>query len=287
MKAMYECLPCLLRQVIRVANYATSDKSLQLKVFEKALFELNYLFDLNGVPAELGTTIHRFVSQALDNPDPYREEKHISNLKALELLPDIQEIISSSSAPFQVALKAALAGNSVDFAVGKDYNIESEFEKALNEKFAIDETEVMLDLLNKSKNIFYIFDNAAEIVFDRLLIEQIKRQFKVRVIGAVKGDPILNDATIEDAQIAGITEVIDELITTGTNTIGTILEECSTEFIQKLKSADLVICKGMGNYESLGDSSLQQKIVFILKAKCNPVATNLGVALNSNVVKVL
>ena len=287
MKAIYECAPCLLRQVIRVTSYATSDKTLQLKAIEKTFTKLNQYFNFNETPAALGTIVHRSINETLSNSDPYREEKRLSNIKAIELLPKVRSLMKNSANPFQIALKAAIASNSVDFAVKGDYNIEAEFNKILSEEFAINDSEIMASFLSNSKNLLYIFDNAAEIVFDYLLIEKIKKQFKIKVTGVVKGSPILNDATLEDAYIARIPEIVDKLITIGTNTIGTILEECSSEFIQNFKLSDVIICKGMGNYESLEDNPFRKKIIFILKAKCKPVASSLGVPLNSNVVKAI
>ena len=95
----------------------------------------------------------------------------------------------------------------------------------------------------------YICDNAGEIIFDRVLMEEIKRYGK-EIVAVVKGKPILNDATLEDAKMAKIDEIA-KVITTGSDIIGIILEECSEEFLKEFESADLIIAKGMGNYESL------------------------------------
>ena len=121
-----------------------------------------------------------------------------------------------------------------------------------------------------AQDILYLADNAGEIVFDRLLIEQLPMQ-KITVV--VKGFPIINDATMEDAVAAGLTEIVS-VIDNGSDAPGTILEICSDAFVSRFEQADLIITKGQGNYETLSD--IDKNIYFILKAKCPVIASDLG-----------
>jgi uncharacterized protein with ATP-grasp and redox domains len=121
--------------------------------------------------------------------------------------------------------------------------------------------------------ILYIADNAGEIVFDRILVEEIQ-DFENRVVFVVKGGPILNDATMMDAREAGLTDIV-RVIDNGCDAPGTILELCNDAFIEELNRADLIISKGQGNYETLSD--IPRNVFFLLKAKCPVIAGDLSV----------
>jgi uncharacterized protein with ATP-grasp and redox domains len=124
--------------------------------------------------------------------------------------------------------------------------------------------------VNDAREILYIADNAGEIVFDRLLIERLPIE---KVTVAVKGSPVINDVTMEDALVAGLPRIV-EVIDNGSDAPGTILESCSGYFQERFEKADLVIAKGQGNYETLSD--IDKNIFFILKAKCPVIARDIG-----------
>jgi uncharacterized protein with ATP-grasp and redox domains len=130
-----------------------------------------------------------------------------------------------------------------------------------------------------AKDILYIADNAGEIVFDRLLIKQIGPE---KITFVVKGGPIINDATIEDAQAAGLTDLM-KVIDTGDDAPGTILEFCSEDFQHCFEAADLVIAKGQGNYETL--SNIDKNIFFLVKAKCPVIARDLGCEVGETILQ--
>ncbi|MCK5255186.1 MAG: DUF89 family protein, partial [Deltaproteobacteria bacterium] len=122
-------------------------------------------------------------------------------------------------------------------------------------------------------------DNAGEIVFDRLFIEQLPRE---KVTYVVRGEPIINDVTIEDAREVDMFELVD-VIDNGSDAPGTILETCSHEFQKRFASSDLVIAKGQGNYETLSD--INKRIFFLLQVKCPVIAKDIGFEVGSFVVK--
>ena len=150
----------------------------------------------------------------------------------------------------------------------------------------IDNTLKLMSRVSESKRILYLLDNAGEIVFDKFLMQMIKEKYSVKIFAAVKSAPVLNDATLEDAEQIGLGEVA-EVITTGNDHIGINLDESSEEFLQRLYEADLIIAKGQGNYESITEFEhlLSKPIVYVLRAKCILVAESLGVQLYGNVVK--
>jgi hypothetical protein len=130
--------------------------------------------------------------------------------------------------------------------------------------------DIFKNAVNNANKVLYLADNAGEIIFDRFLIEQIGVD---KITLAVKGSPVINDATIDDAKAAGLTEIV-KVIDNGDDAPGTILETCSDEFRQYFENADMIISKGQGNYETL--SRINKNIFFILKAKCPVIARDIG-----------
>ena len=213
------------------------------------------------------------IRELIGNNDPYRELKQRSNRSALRTCDELKEIVRTSEDPLETAVKLAIAGNIIDLGVKTSIK-ESEIERIISDSLITDfdgrQIEDFRNAVNQAKQILYLADNAGEIVFDRLLIEQLPAE-KVTLV--VKGKPVINDATIEDAEFVGLTEIV-EVIDNGSDAPGTILEGCSQTFRNRFAKADLIIAKGQGNYETLSD--VKKNIFFILKAKCHVIARDLG-----------
>ncbi|MBS7288389.1 MAG: DUF89 family protein, partial [Candidatus Freyarchaeota archaeon] len=126
-------------------------------------------------------------------------------------------------------------------------------------------------------------DNAGEIIFDTVLVRELKNA-SAEVTVAVKEKPVMNDATMADALEAGMDRVADKLITTGTDTVGLFLQECSQEFLDEYWSADVIVAKGMGNFEFMTEYEHPCDVYFLLRTKCAPVADCIGVPREKNVV---
>ena len=94
-----------------------------------------------------------------------------------------------------------------------------------------------------------------------------------KITVAVKGSPVINDATMEDAIASGLSRIV-KVIDNGSDGPGTILDTCSNEFLSCFNQSDLIIAKGQGNYETLSD--VNKNIYFALKAKCSVLAADLG-----------
>ncbi|MFY9402150.1 MAG: ARMT1-like domain-containing protein, partial [Candidatus Omnitrophota bacterium] len=164
----------------------------------------------------------------------------------------------------------------IDFGVKNRLNIKEELKRITAEKSRAKRRNRIFHYpafkksLKNAKSILYLADNAGEVVFDRILIEEIKKKYPGKIIFyAVKEKPIINDALLEDALFCGIDRVA-RIISNGTDAPGTILSLCSSDFKKIYKSADMVISKGQGNFESL--SKAKKEIFFLFMVKCPVVA---------------
>ena len=272
MQIFLDCIPCFVRQTLDAARLATDDKQIHEQVVREVLALAKDL-DMSQSPPVMGQKIHRVIRELVGIKDPYREVKKQFNNAALQLYPKMRTYIIESKDMLDTAVRLAIAGNIIDFGVNSKLQ-ESELEKTISACLAAEFSDLKLGLfqqaLNEAEKILYIADNAGEIIFDRLLIEQLPIE-KMTVV--VKGSPVINGATMEDAVLAGLPRIV-EVIDDGSDGPGTILETCSQDFVDRFKEADLVIAKGQGNYETLSD--VDKNIFFILKATCPVIARDLG-----------
>ena len=270
MKVNLDCVPCFMRQALEAARMATDDERLQAEVLRKVsalMAELSYAQS----PPDIAHRVHALVRDVTGNPDPYQKIKEKDNRLALNMYPWLKEIVEKSSNDrLYAAVKLAVAGNIIDYGVSQAFNVKDTVATVLKKDFAIDKYPEFKKQLNDAKTIMYLADNAGEIVFDRVLIEELEDRDVTLV---VKGGPILNDATIDDVKSCGLENLVDvEYI--GNGTPGSGYERTDQKFSSKLRSADLVISKGQGNYEGL---SSERYIYFLLMAKCPLIARNIGV----------
>ena len=295
MKCELLCLPCTVRTALDIAVKATEDKELQGKlVYETMRWLAQNPKELDNTPASLHTYVQRLAKKITGNSDPFKELKKTSNDIALRAVKALEKECSGLEFrdAFRLAALGTICGNTIDFEVeGHQFSmeeLESSLCACLNEDLAVDDTPKLVEALSKSRKVVYLLDNAGEIVFDRFLIKMIVENFPVKIYAAVKTGPILNDATLEDAEQVGL-ETIAEVITTGNDHIGLSLKESSKEFLDHINDADLIIAKGQGNYESITEveNVLPKPIVYILRAKCSLVADTLSVPRNGNVVKIV
>lgn len=283
MKVHYECAACFLRQAREALDLATDDDSLKMDVTEKVTRIVCRNFHPGAASNVIGTEIHRTIKRETKNSDPYSYQRDLCNEIAMKILPRVEKIVEDKNG-LESYLKAAIAGNIIDFgAMGLDADMESIVTQAMSKGFAVNDSEKLEEELKRAKTVLYLADNIGEIVFDKLLIKKL-HDFNVDVTVALKENPILNDACMEDALKIGLDEVA-ELTTTGTDSVGVIYSDLSPQFRKIFDAADMVIAKGLGNYEGLGEMDLGNKPVFsLLNAKCDPVAREIGVKKGDNVV---
>ena len=211
--------------------------------------------------------------------DPYKLEKKKYNDIALGLLPEMKSLVENSQDPFNTALRLSIAGNIIDYAVSDNFSLHTTIDRVLKTLFAIDHSKLLKSALGKARSVLYLGDNTGEIVFDKLFIETIAHS---NLVYAVRGAPVINDATIEDAEYVGMNEVA-RVVSNGFDAPSTVLCESSDEFRKLFNEADLIISKGQGNLEGLIHMN-DRRIFFLLMVKCNVVAEFLKVEKNSFVV---
>jgi len=280
MKTFLDCVPCFARQALDASRFATDDEAVHERVLREVLHEASKM-DMHEAPPIVGQQIHRLIRQLTGSSDPYRKVKDQFNRFALKLYPELKSRIERSTDPMATAARLAVAGNIIDFGVNSrlaESHVHETIEDVLESPFQAD-TEGFAAAVDRAREVLYLADNAGEIVFDRLLIEEMPLG---KVTVAVKGFPVINDATMVDARETGLTEVV-EVIDNGSDAPGTILGDCSDAFRRRFDSADLVIAKGQGNYETLSD--VEKNVYFLLKAKCPVIAAHLGCAVGSLIVR--
>lgn len=279
------CIPCFARQAVEAAEMATDDQELRQSIIRKALHALAEL-PYDKTPPHAGVVIHRIVKDMVGDIDPYHELKTIYNQRALDLYDEMKEMVSRSRHKYETASRLAIAGNNIDFGIrsnSEHIDLHEVIDETLEKPLAINHLESFIESLEQADSIFYIADNAGEIVFDRVLVEEIP-DYQNRVVYVVKGAPILNDATMKDALEAGLTDIV-RVIDNGCDAPGTILELCKEPFIKELHRVDLIIAKGQANYETLSD--LPHNVFFLLKAKCPVIARDLAVEVGDLILESL
>ena len=277
MKTYLDCFPCFVNQALRAARIATGDEKKIKKVLDEVGMMLKDI-PLESIPPENGRLIYQKVREITGNSDPYRDIKSESTKKALSLYPSLKSHVEKSNDRLLTAIRIAIAGNVIDFGANWDFDLEEEIDEVLKKDFAICDYVRFKHCLDETHEILYLGDNAGECVFDRILIEEMKKP----VIYAVRGVPVINDAIYEDAVQAGIDKVAT-ILSSGTDAPGTILKTCSTEFKKIYDNAEFIISKGQGNYEAL--SNEKRPIFFLLKVKCHAIASDIGISEGEIVLK--
>lgn len=276
-----DCIPCFLRQALDAARLITDDETLHEQILRETL-RLTETMDLSLCPPAIGQKIHRRLRELTESVDPYHTIKQKHNKLAMELYDLLEPTVNTSDNPLETAIRLAIAGNIIDLGVKtsiSDNDIRRTIEHSLNDSFDVELVEQLQKDAANAKNILYLADNAGEIVFDRFLVKLLPME-KITVV--VKGYPIINDATMEDAEQVGLTKMVP-VIDNGSDGPGTILDTCSPDFLKRFDNADLIISKGQGNYESLNEQD--KRIYFILKAKCPVIAADLNCKIGRMILK--
>lgn len=231
-------------------------------------------------PAYTTTLIHRSIRDRLGN-DPYRKIKSRYNDLAMELCPGLRERARRSGDPLLAASRLAIAGNIIDFGIFSSVDINGSVARALEDRIAVDDYQSFRRDVSEAQKILYLLDNSGEIVFDMILIGELARLGK-KVKAVVKGSPVLNDATIDDAMQVNLGSLC-EIIDNGSDAVGTILEWTSPEFQEEFRSAELIISKGQGNFETLVGKA--KRTYFLFQSKCDVVSRELGLSVGSMLLR--
>ena len=281
-----ECIPCFLKQVYNILKFIDADKNLSIEILQETCKLIGEKLEPDKSPGHNATKIHKMFKSKVGVHDPFKPLKDKYTEIALKLEPEIEErFYNPAYDKLDMAVRLAAVGNVIDFGVPREekkerdsnhqfFDLEKEIETILSQKFAYYDKEIFERFIVPGKWILYVADNAGEIVFDKFLIRYLKEK-GMKISFAVRGGPILNDATIEDALKSGIDEIVDKLITTGGDFIGIDFEYVSEEFKTEWEKAYVIISKGQANIETLENIN-SKDIFFILKAKCNAMAKELN-----------
>ena len=276
MKTYIDCIPCFLKQSLKVVSKVGKDELFQAGIMKEILAALSQA-DFSQPPPQIKSLVDEVISRKMGISDLYKQDKIYSNDLVISLYPDLKELADKSGDPFSTALRLAIAGNVVDFGAYGSVNLASisrSLDEAMIQSLDPDSVERLRREIEQAESILYIGDNSGEIVLDRLFIEQLPLE---KITFAVRGKPCINDVLREDALAVGMNDLV-EIIDSGSGIPGTVLEDCSPEFVKKFRESDLIIAKGQGNYESLNDA--EGNICFLFKTKCPVVARDTGVPLD-------
>ncbi len=260
-----DCLVCFLRQALATVRRSTSDPHLHWQLTAEVGAMLAS-FDPRTPPPANAVHYYRLIAKRTGLRDPYAAEKQESNAFALALEPRIRELIHAEVDPLRAAVQFAINANVLDY--GAQHQLDRDtILHSCRQPPVIDHFSLLVQQLAGRPNILYLADNCGEIVFDKLLIELLLAR-GCRVTVAVRQDPIINDATLEDAVLCGLDRLCP-VITNGADAPGTPLSMCSDEFRRHFEAADCIISKGMGNFECLSD--VPAPIFFLFLVKCSTV----------------
>lgn len=272
MRTYLQCVPCFVRQTLEAVQMASDAPAVHEQVMREVLHRTSQM-DLGDSPPTMGQAIHRIIKQITGVADPYRDAKRRLNAFALRLYDELAPQTDKAADPVSAAVHLAAAGNVVDLGVksGLDHDqIRSAVRGALDDPLDPREVERFRQAIAAARDILYLGDNSGEIVFDRMLIERLPRE---NITFVVRGEPIINDATMQDAIETGMADLVP-VIDNGSDAPGTILSDCSPEFRERFARADLIISKGQGNYETLSEED--RPIFYLLKVKCPVIAQDIG-----------
>ncbi len=278
-----ECVKCLANRYAH--DYPENcDDDLKSKYTQAVLQIIENAGEKESAPI-LVERIDKLKLEMFGSKKDFTEIKTHYNALMMSLEDSISERIDKSKNPLISAIKYAIMGNYIDFGAMKSVDEEKLLEHIYTaEEIALDEQELMKlsRELSLAKNLVYLTDNCGEIVLDKLFINTILKMYpELEVDVVVRGKPVLNDATIDDAKQVGLDKFVN-VCGNGTAIGGTCLERISSEATEKVNSADLVIAKGQGNFETLRFCG--KNIYYLFMCKCKMFAENFGVPLYSGIL---
>jgi len=267
------CFDCLISRVALECGLCEADDSLTSATIRSCATLLSSLRTSDLSHPQIASTVHRHAYAMLGDPDPFQVLKEQGHREALAVCREVRSNLVS----FRDFVLASVIGNTFDYGV-KSHTVREDFGAFFREEFVrglcLDDTDRILPLTSR---VVYFSDNCGEIVFDRLLLEYLhKRGSKVTL--AVRDVPVLNDATMKEARELGIERYVDVLTTTGCGCeIGVRLDCMPEDLARAMKKCTLIIAKGMANYESLSRYEGLPPVAYLMAAKCDPIAEEIGV----------
>jgi damage-control phosphatase, subfamily I len=292
LKVEPECESCLLSRAQIQTYQATTNPALRFRCLAEIVKLLSRDFKPTSNAAEIGTKRDRIIRELTGNKDPYKHNKKLANEKALKMLPHAKKYVATANNQqerFKKACLCAIVGNIMEFDIpGHKFTLSSlaGVLKEASKDLFIDDIDRAYELAKKADAVLYLADNAGEIVFDTLLVEQLKNM-GLKVTYVVKGGPVINDATMEDVELCNMDKLADEVITTGCDAVGLQKKEASAAFLKAYDAAELVFAKGMGYAETLTEYKLTKPHLLMFRTKCVPVANYFSAPRDKNIAKLM
>jgi uncharacterized protein with ATP-grasp and redox domains len=248
------------------------------------------LYDPNECSATIATKVHKAVYEILQDNDPYRVLKQTSNTVAQSLVPKVETLIKNSEDPLRTSMLCAIIGNIMDFGIdGSSAHprmLEEVFDTLYTEGFGYDEYPKLRKMIASARHLMFFADNCGEIVFDKILCRELKRfNNSLSITLVAKGEPVLSDATQNDVEALRFHEVVDAIQTTGCFAVGVNFKKLPREVTTALAQADLILCKGMANYESFSETTYKP-VAYLVRTKCKTIADSMKLPLNISAIKI-
>ncbi|MGM0568889.1 MAG: damage-control phosphatase ARMT1 family protein [Elusimicrobiota bacterium] len=276
-----QCAACFMKQALKAAQLSTSDFSLRLRAVKKAAGEIAQLNPVR-TPPETATRIFKTVARETGCTDAFSSLKEKSNREVAKILPEIKKKLCESADPFSFAVKVSLCGNIIDYGILEEFDLPALLVKEIKETFLDGKIELLKSRVIKATSIVFLADNAGEIAFDSLMLEEfLKLNPNLNIIIFLKSGPIINDATEKDAEFFKIDRKFK--IEPTAPVVGLHLNLLTDRQKNLLNKTDIIIAKGQANYEILSEKE-NKKVVYMLRAKCPVVAGSLNVKESSPVI---
>jgi len=273
MTIQQECIACISAQSERVCDAIHADNALRERIVNYVTTALQDA-DFTLSPPVVAAPLYEHMAILAQTDDLYREQKQHATAQARTYIPFLKETIQKSDDPFMASLKTAVVGNVIDLAAEVSFDLHDAISSVFTTPFAHDDSEALRQALKRANTLLYIGDNAGEHIFDALTIESLQKLYpQLSITYTVRGNPIINDVTLSEAYEAGI-EKICHLLNSGVPTPGFVYDIASEEAKKMFNTADIVLAKGMGNYECMTPQQ-RSDICFLLKVKCSVVARSL------------
>lgn len=287
MEITADCIPCLMKRALFQSRLI--DAGADFRSTEAALKAFAENIAPGKKSVDVATEVHRASYAAIGSDDPYLDLKVRADEVAERFMERASALVEASDNPLRTAIELSVVGNIMDFGSGIAIDDPSEFENMFDDLVAqglgVDDSDKLAEILKGDGSVIYIFDNCGESQLDRILIRYLRSTGK-RIVGVVRGRPILNDVTVDDAVRSGLSEDLDAMMTTGKFYVGIDWADLPPDLSREIEGSDVIIAKGMANYESLSDEALPIPIMHILRSKCVAVANSMGVPVETNVARI-
>ncbi|MGQ9515607.1 MAG: damage-control phosphatase ARMT1 family protein [Thermoproteota archaeon] len=272
MKVGPECYICIKRLISKTTSLSTKDTKVLKRSRKEAISILQREYSREIVPAHLSTKILRHLKEVTGCANPFKEIK----FKEIEFAKRFRDMAGEPPKNLRSLVEFSAIGNTLDF-----FKKPESILKKINRfpGFAREDIKIFAEKLYSAKRIVFLADNAGECFFDEPLVNFLNERTEVTYV--VKGSPVQNDMTYEDLVYANMADRMGRILSTGDDAVGVDIKTVSNRILEEMDRSDLIIAKGMGNYETLSELPCTERVFHILMAKCRPVALSLQIPLNS------